>query len=227
LTDGGAPTLWIIDPSVSHAEDQGVEAILDGWPGRSRVFRPALRPGDGPTPRSGYETDAIVLMGSATSVYDEPPWMHPLADWLRPVLAGQRELPFLGICFGHQLVAHLAGAPVGFLTTNRDKRVGVEWSTLSGGRLLPGEQRLKVVVSHREVVADVPPGYARTACRDGVRVDGLEHERLPIFTFQFHPEAGNEFAARSGLEAGAVDDDVRNDSRRLLGAFRGLALESR
>ena len=227
MTDAGAPTLWVIDPSVSHAEDQGVEAILEDWPGRARVFRPALQPGDGPGPDSGYETDGIVLMGSATSVHDDPPWMRPLADWLRPVLEGRTKLPLLGICFGHQLVAHLAGAPVDFVTPSRDKRVAVEWSSLRGGRLLPGEQRLKVVVSHREEVMDVPQSYALSARRDGVRVDGLEHGALPIFTFQFHPEARAEFAARSGLTAAAIDARVSEDSRRLLGAFRRLVLDSR
>jgi GMP synthase-like glutamine amidotransferase len=73
-------------------------------------------------------------------------------------------------------------------------------------------------------VVAVPPRYRITAARDGVPVDGLEHEELPIFSFQFHPEAREEFASRSGIDPALIDERVRSDSRRLLAAFRQRAL---
>lgn len=213
--------LWLIDPSVSHAEEQGVREVLAGWNGPSRVFEPVLRPGDGPTGASGYDAAGIVLLGSAVSVHERHDWLDGLAGWLDPLLRGEVRIPLLGVCFGHQLVAHRAGAAVGFLQEDRTKRVGVESSELAGGTLLPGETRLRVVVSHREEVQSVPAGYRCVARRAGVEIDGLEHDELPIFSFQFHPEARDEFALRAGIPADAIDQRLRDDSRMLLDAFLG------
>ena len=55
------PTLWIVDPSLNRAEHQGVAEVLCGWSGASRLFRPALEAGCGPTPETGYDTDGVVL----------------------------------------------------------------------------------------------------------------------------------------------------------------------
>jgi GMP synthase-like glutamine amidotransferase len=216
------PRLWVIDPSTSTPEDEGVATILDGWEGDSRLFRPALSPGDGPTPESGYDTDGVVLMGAAASVHDSLDWLTQLHDWLSPILNGEVAAPLLGICYGHQAVAHCAGGEVGFVRDDRTKRVGVETSELHGGRLLPGESKLRVVVSHREEVKSCPAGYRVTGSRGPIRIDGLEHLELPVFSFQFHPEAGKEFAARAGIPEEQIDRTVRDDTRRLLGAFRSL-----
>ena len=216
-----ARRLWIIDPSVSTAEDQGVSEILQGWNGSSRIFLPCLL-GNGPELASGYDTDGVVLMGSASSVYDESPWIESLSAWLRPLLSGERRLPLLGICFGHQLIAHLAGGRVDYLREDRSKSVGVEESHLRGGRLLVGDLTLPVVVSHCEEVKELPAGYRVTASRPETSVDGLEHDSLPVFSFQFHPEARDDFAVRAGFDPARVDRRVREASQRLLGAFRDL-----
>jgi len=219
--------LWVIDPSTVRPEEQGVGAILEDWPGKSRLFRPALRSGDGPGRETGYAASGVVLMGSSASVYDCLPWIAPLADWLAPLLAGRVRMPLLGICFGHQLIAHLAGGKIGYLTEDRVKRVGVENSELRDSRLVPGSHVLQVVVSHREEIKSIPQGFHVVARRPGVAVDGMEHVHLPIFSFQFHPEAREEFAVHAGLDPGDIDERVREDSRTLLGAFQRLVLAGR
>ena len=83
-----------------------------------------------------------------------------------------------------------------------------------------------VVVSHREIVTSAPSGYAAVARRDGVEVDGLEHRKLPVFSYQFHPEAGTEFAVRAGIDEHRLTARLREDSRRLLAAFRRVVLHS-
>ncbi len=217
------PVLWIIDPAVHDPEHQGVGEILDGWPGEARIFRPGLNPGDLPPDDAG-QAAGVVVLGSATSVHDPFPWVARLGAWLGPWLRGERRTPVLGICFGHQLIAHAAGGRVDCLDSARTKRVGIETTDLRDGRLLGGHDELRVVVSHREHVVGIPRAFRVTATRDGVPVDGLEHERLPIFSFQFHPEAREEFAGRSGFDPALIDDRVRADSRRLLAAFRHRAL---
>ena len=218
------PRLWIVDPSLSHAEDQGVGEVIRDWPGTSRVFQPGLLAGTGPGPDTGYEAEGIVLMGSAASVYDNHDWLPPLAAWLRPLLRGEPRVPLLGICFGHQMIAHLASGRVDWVDPGRSKVLGIETTRLAGGRLLSGVHGLRVVVSHREEVKERPAGYRITAVRDSASIDGIEHEEFPIFSFQFHPEAREEFARRAGIGMTAIDDRVRADGRRVLGAFLEHAL---
>ena len=220
------PRLWVVDPSLRYPEDQGVSEVLGDWPGESRVFRPALSPGDGPTPATGYATDGVVVMGSRASVHDDDPWLGELTAWLAPIVHGGRPLPLLGICFGHQLVAAIAGGDVAWIHSDRRKIVGVERSQLDGSRLVVGPRSLRVVVSHREEVKRVPQGYRIVARRGVIEVDGMEHAQRPTFSFQFHPEAREAFARHAGIDPTRIDAGVRADSQLLLGAFRRLVLES-
>jgi GMP synthase (glutamine-hydrolysing) len=213
--------LLVVDPSVGYPETQGVAQVLHGWPGESRVLHPAIE-GDGPREGDGYDHGGVVLLGSRASVHDELPWLESLGGWLAPIVEGRVALPLLGVCFGHQMIAHMAGARIGFRDPERSKLVGVEETRLAGGRLLPGEHELRVVVSHREEVQSVPDGYRVTARRPNSGHDGLEHVDLPIFTFQFHPEARQDFARSSGFDPELIDERLVADSQRLLGAFRNL-----
>ena len=61
------------------------------------------------------EPDALtgcVVTGSHDNVTDELDWMPVLAGWLRDAVQG--ELPILGICFGHQILAEALGGKAGF-----------------------------------------------------------------------------------------------------------------
>jgi GMP synthase-like glutamine amidotransferase len=217
------PHLLVVDPAMTTPEQQGAAEIVRDWPGTFEVLRPCLA-GDGPRPDRGYDADAVVVMGSKASVRDEHGWLFDLEAWLRPVLDGTVPRPLLGICFGHQLVAKLAGGRVDWTHADRREERGFPETTLAGGRLLPGTHRLRVVASHYEAVQGVPLGYRVTATRPHVPVDGLEHETLPIFTFQFHPEGRERFATKVGLDPSGIDARLREDSGRILAAFRALAL---
>ena len=56
------------------------------------------------------DCDGIVITGSAESVYDELPWMLYLESKI--VDANRKEIPILGICFGHQVIVKAFGGKV-------------------------------------------------------------------------------------------------------------------
>ena len=223
----GRPRLLVLDPSSNFPETEGAQVAVGDWPGDATVLTPVLRPEQMPTPGEGYDVAGIVLMGSATSVHDGEPWLERLSDWLSPVVCGDIKVPLLGICFGHQLVAHLAGGSVGFLNEDRSKLIGVRTTALRGSRLLPDAASLRVVVSHREEVTGAPPGFQVTASRPDSKIDGLDHETLALFTCQFHPEARTEFAAAAGIDPEAIDDELREQSSAYLSAFRRLCIKKK
>ncbi|KAF1835598.1 class I glutamine amidotransferase-like protein [Decorospora gaudefroyi] len=62
-------------------------------------------------PTSLSEFDAIVISGSASSAYDDLPWIRKLTTWVRSAYACHPRVKIFGSCFGHQLVCHaLLGA---------------------------------------------------------------------------------------------------------------------
>ena len=217
-----APRLLVVDPSIAWPEHEGVAEIVGDWPGSWRVVRPALEPGSGLGPADGYEADAIVVMGSRASVNDDLPWLRRLGAWLDPVLAGAPRIPLLGICFGHQLIAHRAGATVAKLRADGSEEKGVQTTRFAGSRLAP-DGPMRVVASHGEEVLEAPAGFRITACRDRVRIDALEHETLPVYSVQFHPEARADFLSRRGVSAGPEDALAFEEQARYLAAFRRAA----
>jgi GMP synthase-like glutamine amidotransferase len=63
------------------------------------------------------DCDAYLITGCKLSVYDDLPWIRELAEFVAQAIDGKKKI--LGICFGHQLIAHffwrLSGAGTGGL----------------------------------------------------------------------------------------------------------------
>ena len=59
-------------------------------------------------------------MGSSASVYDQYEWMNDIEKVINKAI--EKQLPILGICFGHQFLAHLFGGKVDYLWNTTKKR---------------------------------------------------------------------------------------------------------
>ena len=101
----------------------------------------------------------VVVTGSHAMVTTQEKWSEYTAAWIQKVIAA--EIPLLGICYGHQLLAHALGGRVG------SRSLGSEFGTVdmqlnAGGRddrLLAGLPRVfQVQVCHSEFVLELPPG---------------------------------------------------------------------
>ncbi|WP_174873555.1 glutamine amidotransferase [Vogesella oryzae] len=58
------------------------------------------------------EVAGAIITGSPAMVSDRADWSEEAAAWLREAHAA--NVPLLGICFGHQLLAHALGGEVGY-----------------------------------------------------------------------------------------------------------------
>ena len=131
---------------------------------------------------------AVVVTGAATMVTDDAPWSLECERWLAVLV--DREIPVLGVCYGHQLLARALGGEVGF--NPKGDEVGTTPVSLSdSGRAdplfegLPSE--LIVQNSHQQSVLSLPAGARLLASN--------EHDPHQAFAVgprawgvQFHPE---------------------------------------
>jgi len=135
-----------------------------------------------------FAFDGCVVTGSRASVYWEEPWIADLAEWVREGV--ERDVAFLGVCFGHQLLAHALGGEVEPMD---DYEIGYRSVSHDGSsELLDGvSSEFTVFTTHSDRVAELPPGAEQFAENDygihGFRTDD-------VFSVQFHPEYDTETA---------------------------------
>jgi len=122
----------------------------------------------------------LILSGGPASVYTEDAFRMDEA-----IL--ELGIPILGICYGHQLLAELAGGEV---TNTGDAEYGNTTMDLVGDSvLLRGLSDAQTVwMSHRDQVTVAPDGFACTATTDGAAVAAMENPERGLYGVQFHPE---------------------------------------
>jgi len=101
-------------------------------------------------------------------------------------LAG--ELPILGICLGHQLMAEVFGGEVDW-AAGREEYARTEIEILDHEGIFEGlPDRITAWASHKDEVKEVPDEFIVTARSDKCEVEAMRHEDLPLYGVQFHPE---------------------------------------
>jgi GMP synthase-like glutamine amidotransferase len=139
----------------------------------------------GQIPDDPRSCDGWVITGSRAGVYESHDWIPRLAGLVRSAI--EAHVPTVGVCFGHQLVAHALGAPVaqhpgGWSIGAIDYRVCAP---------PPGEPdppSFRLVAIHQDQVQAVPEGLALLATADTCEVAGLVGPG--VLTVQGHPEFG-------------------------------------
>lgn len=159
---------------------------------------------------------AIIVMGSGASVHDNLPWQQELNVWLKPLM--EQGIPTLGLCYGHQLIAHLFGGKVGFIFPDQTKLKGFRRVTVQPNQFLSQREEGFLVVSHRETVTDCPEGFTIGASSPEIPIDGLSHPQLPIWSFQTHPESTHAFV-KHGEIPWSGDESMFQFGHRMVKAF--------
>ena len=128
---------------------------------------------------AGYK--GIIFTGGPNSVYDEQS-PHYTPDIL------ELGIPVLGICYGAQLIAYMAGGEV--KTSGSLSEYGKIDVTVSGGRLLKDipEKTSVCWMSHSDYICKAPEGFAVTAHTNDCPCAAMENDEKRIYAVQFHPE---------------------------------------
>ena len=147
-----------------------------------------------------FDFDGFVVTGSRASVYWEEPWIFDLKSCVAE--AFDREVPGLGICFGHQLLADVLGGTVEDmgeyeLGYRRVRRTGE--SVLLAGV----SEEFVVFETHSDRVTELPDD-ARQIAENEYGIQGFETDHA--FAVQFHPEYDVETAREVTRGKDAVDE---------------------
>jgi len=132
-----------------------------------------------------FAPKGIIFSGGPSSVFDPG---APTAD---PKLLGL-GIPVLGICYGMQLVAHLAGGTVQPSSEREYGRAEVTVREATG--LFAGfepQACITVWASHGDRIEQPPPHFRVTASSANAPVAGFEHDSQPVFGILFHPEVAH------------------------------------
>lgn len=146
----------------------------------------------------------VLVTGSPAMVTERADWSEASAHWLHAAAA--KGLPVLGICFGHQLLAHAFGGRVGFNPRGREMgtvEVALEPAAAADPLFRRLPQRFAAHATHLQTVLEPPPGAVRLARSAG---DEWQAFRIgdAVWGVQFHPEFGTRamrayIAARAGV----------------------------
>ncbi len=132
-----------------------------------------------------FDPKGIIFSGGPSSVFD------PGAPTAEPKVL-ELGIPVLGICYGMQLVAHLAGGKVQPSAEREYGRAEVTVREATG--LFAGfepQACITVWASHGDRIEQPPPHFRVTASSANAPVAGFEHDARPVFGILFHPEVAH------------------------------------
>lgn len=140
-------------------------------------------------PASVSDCDAWLVSGSRHSVNDDLPWIRRLESFVRKIADEAR--PYLGICFGHQLLATALGGSV----VRSGWRVGIKAATVCEPRswMVPALDSYRVLYSHSDQVRHLPKGATVLASSSECPVEMFE-VGPSMLAIQGHPEFSVEYA---------------------------------
>jgi GMP synthase (glutamine-hydrolysing) len=132
--------------------------------------------------------DGIAITGSHAMVTERHNWSEAMAEWL--AIAAAKQIPTVGICYGHQLLAYALGGHVDFNPKGRE--VGSIAITLQPEAQddplfcdLPNE--IVVQLSHRQAVLALPPDVTHLASSSMAEHQAFRYGEQ-VWGMQFHPE---------------------------------------
>ncbi|MDY6864763.1 MAG: GMP synthase subunit A [Halobacteriota archaeon] len=106
------------------------------------------------------------------------------------IFINEIELPILGICLGHQLIAKTLGGKVNIGSQGGYAQIEIE--ILEEGDIFKGlGEKMLVWSSHSDEVIGMPPGFILLARSKHCEIEAMKHEKLPIYGVQFHPEVSH------------------------------------
>lgn len=160
---------------------------------------------DGVLPKTVNDADGWIITGSKFSAYGEYDWIAALEEFLRQ--AYQADVPIVGVCFGHQILAQALGGKV--------EKFSKGWSVGATDYAMNDGGTDTVMAWHQDQVTKLPPGAKVTGSSDFCKYAMLSYGDRAL-SIQAHPEFTPEFvsdligARRDWLPEKIADDALES-----------------
>ena len=149
-------------------------------------------------PESYSEFDGVLLPGSFSAAYDTDEWILRLTKVIQEHLWPQR-IPTMGVCFGHQILAHALEGGMAFKCPSGTKAGMRSFQTEPGtefGSHGLSDPVLNLIYTHGDAVKSLPSMAKSLGGTPDVPILGAVYycrNNVPIFcTFQAHPEYASQ-----------------------------------
>ncbi len=146
----------------------------------------------------------VISLGSYVNITDRPEWINKFGEDLKNCII-EKSIPFLGICFSHQLFGWIYGSEIDFVKDreqipegkyNEFRNIKVTQERLKN--LLGGLDQFISKAKHEQEVKTVNSEFLEVCCTgEKCRIEGLMHKKFPAFSVQSHPEEFHE--SKQGL----------------------------
>lgn len=131
--------------------------------------------------------DKVIVSGSKTRAMEDAPWIEHLLELTRQAINTQK--PYLGICYGHQILARSIGGKQTVQESTAPEIGWIEISLTDSSVLWRGlPQKFYSFSSHQDEVSQLPVGTRKIASSSICPIQALQVGELPLFGIQFHPE---------------------------------------
>ena len=160
-------------------------------------------------PEGPRAADAWLVTGSKHGAYEDHDFISPLEDLIRAIR--DADVPMVGVCFGHQIVAQALGGRV-------EKFAG-GWGIGRTVYAIEGLGTAHITGWHQDQVVEVPPSARVVGRSDHCATAALAYGDR-IWTIQPHPEFGREITATYVEDKrGTLDypDDLMDRAEAALG----------
>lgn len=140
------------------------------------------------------EVSSIIITGSDAMVTDLEPWSVATEKWLRRIV--HKGIPILGICYGHQLLAHALDGIVDYHPGGKEYGEVEISLTVEGEKdpllsILPSN--FTGYVAHSQTVIKLPPKAKVLAKNDFEAYHAVQFCKN-VWGVQFHPEFNGDIA---------------------------------
>lgn len=176
----------------------------------------------------------IIVLGGTMDALSEAkaPWLPALRALLYDAHAG--NVPVIGICLGHQIIADCFGGTVTVAAPGQGQEGAAVVTLTSAGECDPllgaMPEQFDVAESHFDAVTELPPQAQLLATGVGCPVQAFRVGS--VVGVQFHPEATPELVEKWSIVNGtdsavvaaktrAVDGRIDANGRTLMSAFVG------